>query len=204
MSSRNSLAPRGSRLPWPTMSSAGSPAPLTFFPLAASGRSFKSFLPEVQERVQRRRRDRGSALGPVVRRGWQPALGQPLLRLCGAHEPDREPDDERRPGVQLQQLEECRRRIPNYPDGAEARLFLREPDPSCGASYVQVLGEQLCALVRDEAKGLARRDARGDHRHVSDNGGAPAQGFQTAFQGLLVQDEALGVLEIGGGVDHAL
>src|SRR5215210_7381518 len=187
-SSWNSLAPRGSRLPCPTMSSAGSPTPLTFFPLAASGRSLKLFLLEVQERVQRRGGDRGPALGAAVRHRRQPALDQTLLRLCGANEPYRQPDDERRPGVQLQQLEERCGRVPHDPDGAEARLSLREPEPRRGARYVQVLGEQRRALVRDEAECLARRDARGDHPHVRDDAGAPAQSSQAAFQGFLVQD----------------
>ena len=71
-SSWNSSAPRGSRLPCPTMSSAGSLL-VVLFPLASGRRSLNSFLLEVQEGVQRRGRDRGPPLGP-----WFATAGSPL------------------------------------------------------------------------------------------------------------------------------
>src|SRR5215212_7969205 len=79
-SSWNSPAPRGSRLPCPTIRSTGCRLLLVVhFPFAAGPRSLKSFLLEVQECVQRRRRDRGPALGAVVRHCGQPAPDQALL-----------------------------------------------------------------------------------------------------------------------------
>src|SRR5918999_171936 len=89
-SSWNSFAPLGSRLPWPTTRSAGSPF---FLPFSTTPGSLKSSLLEIQQRVQGRRRDRRPSLGSAVRHRGQPAPDQALLRLRSPHEPDRKPDD---------------------------------------------------------------------------------------------------------------
>src|SRR5215210_3639939 len=70
----NSRAPRGSRLPWPTISSAGASlfSQTTF--LSTRTVCLTSFLLVVDEGVQRRRRDRGTALGSPVGDGRQAAV----------------------------------------------------------------------------------------------------------------------------------
>src|SRR5215211_4574690 len=202
-SSWNSSAPRGSRVPWPTIRSAGSP-PLLLFPFAASGRSLTSFLLEVQKGIERRRRDRRSPLGTAVRHRRQPALDQLLLGLGRAYEPDRQPDHERRFHIQFHELGERRRCVPDDSDGPGTHFRRRDPEPRGGARYAESFGEIPRAGVGDEAEDLAGRDARGDHPDVRDDGSSPAQGFEAISQGRLVEGEGLGVFEICGGVDHTL
>src|SRR5918997_1874413 len=200
-SSWNSLAPLGSLLPWPTTRSAGSPF---FLPFATTPGSLKSSLLEIQQRVQRRRRDRRPSLGSAVRHRRQPAPDQALLRLRSPHEPDRKPDDEGGLDIHLQQLEERRRRVPHDPDGPGTDLLRRDPEPRRGARRAEILGDLLRPRVGDEAEGLAGRDSGGYHPHVRDYGSAASQGLEPTQENRFVQNQGVGVLEVGGGVYDAL
>src|SRR4051812_49242747 len=81
MSSWNSRAPRGSRLPCPTTRSAGFVPflPILLAPFSATVRSRTSVLLVIYKRVQGRGGDRRTSLGTKVGDGGLPALQQLLL-----------------------------------------------------------------------------------------------------------------------------
>src|SRR5215207_5657751 len=89
-----------------------------------------SFLLVVDEGVQRRRSDRGPTLRSPVRNRRQAAGYKRIFRFCGPDEPDGKTDHKRRGNVQPEQLEECRRRVPDDPDGLSTDLLRGEPEAS--------------------------------------------------------------------------
>src|SRR5215203_6076229 len=136
----NSRAPRGSRLPWPTIRRAGvSPFPWAPF-LRIPTVCLTSCLLVIDERVKRRRRYRGTALGSPVGDGGQAAAQERVLRFDGPDEADGEPDHERRSHVELEQLEERRRRVPDHPGGPFAGLLRREPEASRRTCNAELFG----------------------------------------------------------------
>src|SRR5215210_4550216 len=140
-SSWNSRAPRGSRLPWPTTRSAG---PVSFLRAPFFSEMLTvcltSFLLVIDESVQSRRSDRGPTLRSLVRDRRQAAVYKRVFRFCSPDEADGKPDHERRSHVQLEQLEERRRRVPDDPDGPSTDLFRGEPEASRRARDAELLG----------------------------------------------------------------
>src|SRR5829696_2733407 len=105
----------------------------------------------VDKCVQCGRSDRGPALRPTVGRGGQSAAQERGLRFGGAYEADGKPYDQRRSNVELEQLEERGRRVPDDPDDSPCDLFRSEPEASRRARYAEPCGEFAGAWVRDEA-----------------------------------------------------
>src|SRR5918998_3138025 len=203
-SSWNSRAPRGSRLPCPTMSSAG-PAPFSMSRMFAVTARFRtSVLLVVYERVQSRRRDRGAPFGTVVRDRGQPTFYQFLFGFSGPDKTDREPDNERRFSLQFQQLEERRRRVPDYPDGTGPGLLRRNPKPRRRTGDAQTPGELAGAGVGDETQGLPSSDASGDHTDIRRDRSIVSYSFKPPLQDRFVEDEALSVIQVRRRVDDTL
>src|ERR671917_1098838 len=177
------------------MSSAG-PAPFSIlFLFAVTARFRTSVLLIVYERVQSRRRDSGASFGTVVRDRGQPTFYQFLFGFSGPDKTHREPDDERRFSLQLQQLEERRRRVPDDPDGAGPDLLRRNPKPRRRAGDAQAPGELAGAGIGDETQGLPSSDAGGDHTDVRHDRSIVSYSFEPLLQNRFVEDEALSVIQ---------
>src|SRR5215210_7574846 len=99
-----------------------------------------SFLLVVDEGVQGRRRDRGTAFRAPVSDGRQAACYEIVLRFGGPDEADGKTDHERGCNVEPEQFEERRRRVPDDPDGPSTNLLSGEPEAGRRARDAESFG----------------------------------------------------------------